>query len=244
MELKDRIHEARCRSGMSQEELAAGIGVSRQAVSRWETGDSLPEAGRIAQLAETLGVSADWLLSGSGEAVTVSSAADPKRPATAGRHRRIWIAAALLGTAAAALLGLRAAGAIGPQFRDHWRTTVREGVYITDFEGRSYRLDLKAQAITEEDGTVSGISTTSVYPLEDGKMRVTDVRLDPQESSCQAGERLIRNVSGFYCSSSRVLSAADSEYRIRRQRIEKMCRQTSSHACSDLPRIAPSRISS
>ena len=40
MNLDERIQSLRKRSGLSQEQLAEAIGVSRQAVSRWETGVS------------------------------------------------------------------------------------------------------------------------------------------------------------------------------------------------------------
>lgn len=41
MDAKDVILELRTKNGLSQEELAEKIHVTRQAVSRWETGDSL-----------------------------------------------------------------------------------------------------------------------------------------------------------------------------------------------------------
>lgn len=41
METKDVIYELRTEKGLSQEELAEKVFVTRQAVSRWETGDSL-----------------------------------------------------------------------------------------------------------------------------------------------------------------------------------------------------------
>ena len=47
---------------MSQEELAEQLGVSRQAVSRWEVGSALPDASNILQLSKLFGVSADYLL--------------------------------------------------------------------------------------------------------------------------------------------------------------------------------------
>ena len=47
---------------MSQEELAEQLGVSRQAVSRWEVGSALPDASNILHLSKLFGVSADYLL--------------------------------------------------------------------------------------------------------------------------------------------------------------------------------------
>lgn len=47
---------------MSQEALAEKIGVSRQAVSKWETGEALPELNKIIALADVFAVTTDWLL--------------------------------------------------------------------------------------------------------------------------------------------------------------------------------------
>lgn len=63
MKLSEKICYCRKKAGMSQEALAARIGVSRQAVSKWETGEAEPELGKLRLLAEAFGVSADWLLS-------------------------------------------------------------------------------------------------------------------------------------------------------------------------------------
>ena len=63
MKLSKKILYCRKRAGLSQEALAERLGVSRQAVSKWETGEAMPEAGKLAALAAALGVSVDWLLS-------------------------------------------------------------------------------------------------------------------------------------------------------------------------------------
>lgn len=63
MTLADKICTCRRKQGLSQEALAAKLNVSRQAVSKWETGDTEPESGKLAALARTFGVTVDWLLS-------------------------------------------------------------------------------------------------------------------------------------------------------------------------------------
>lgn len=65
MNLSQKILYCRKKKGLSQESLAALLDVSRQAVSKWETGESEPEVGKLKTLAEVFGVSADWLLDSS-----------------------------------------------------------------------------------------------------------------------------------------------------------------------------------
>lgn len=64
MNLSDRIQNLRKLKGLSQEELAEALGVSRQAVSKWESGQSSPDLDKIVQISEYFGVSTDHLLKG------------------------------------------------------------------------------------------------------------------------------------------------------------------------------------
>lgn len=63
MKLNEKIFYCRRKAGLSQEALAEELGVSRQAVSKWETGDAVPEIGKLLALAKTFDVTTDWLLS-------------------------------------------------------------------------------------------------------------------------------------------------------------------------------------
>ena len=63
MKLNEKIFYCRRKAGMSQEALAEELGVSRQAVSKWETGDAVPEISKLLSLAKTFDVTTDWLLS-------------------------------------------------------------------------------------------------------------------------------------------------------------------------------------
>lgn len=62
MKLNERIIFCRKKCGLSQEELGEKVGVSRQAVSKWETGDALPEVTKLKALADVFGVTVDYLL--------------------------------------------------------------------------------------------------------------------------------------------------------------------------------------
>lgn len=63
MQLNEKIFFARKKAGLSQVDLADQLGLSRQAVSKWETGESKPDISKLKSLAELLQVSVDWLLS-------------------------------------------------------------------------------------------------------------------------------------------------------------------------------------
>ncbi|MBO5024395.1 MAG: helix-turn-helix transcriptional regulator [Clostridia bacterium] len=63
MNLQEKISYCRKKAGLSQEALAEKMDVSRQAISKWETGDAVPEVGKLKLLASVFGVTADWLLS-------------------------------------------------------------------------------------------------------------------------------------------------------------------------------------
>ena len=57
------LRELRKNSGITLEEIATRLGVTRQAVSRWERGQSYPELNQLPKLAEMFNVSTDFLLS-------------------------------------------------------------------------------------------------------------------------------------------------------------------------------------
>lgn len=59
--LSEKIYELRRKNGLSQETLAERIGVSRQAVSKWETGAATPELDKLRALCACFGVTLDEL---------------------------------------------------------------------------------------------------------------------------------------------------------------------------------------
>ena len=62
MILADKIIDLRKKNGWSQEELGEQLGVSRQAVSKWESMQTVPDINKIIAMAEVFGVSTDYLL--------------------------------------------------------------------------------------------------------------------------------------------------------------------------------------
>lgn len=74
MTLSEKITFCRKARGWSQEDLAEQLGVSRQSVSKWESGASVPELDKVIQLASVFGITTDALLL---DALSPDSAAAP-----------------------------------------------------------------------------------------------------------------------------------------------------------------------
>ena len=103
MKLSEKIlalRKARC---MSQEELAEALGVSRQAVSRWEGDSALPDANNVLQLSKLFGVSADYLLDESYGSTPVARPSAPEAEAAAPRKESRWTARRITGIVLAVL---------------------------------------------------------------------------------------------------------------------------------------------
>ena len=70
MEFNNRLYQLRKQKGLSQEELASRLNVSRQTVSKWEVGDSTPDMEKLIAMSDLFGVSLDKLVMGKEEAQT------------------------------------------------------------------------------------------------------------------------------------------------------------------------------
>ena len=70
MTLSEKLTRLRKARGMSQEQLAAALGVSRQAVSKWELGEAVPDVSRVVAMSELFGVTTDYLLKDASEEVS------------------------------------------------------------------------------------------------------------------------------------------------------------------------------
>ena len=64
MNIADRIQYLRKQKGYSQEELADKVGVSRQAVSKWESEQSTPDLEKVIAMSELFEVTTDYILKG------------------------------------------------------------------------------------------------------------------------------------------------------------------------------------
>lgn len=92
MNLSSKILYCRKKAGLSQEALADIVGVSRQAISKWETGEATPEVSKLLLLANAFHVTTDWLLF-EDEPVRQSAppAADNNRPQEPVKDSSSWV---------------------------------------------------------------------------------------------------------------------------------------------------------
>ena len=77
MEFNNRLYRLRKQHGLSQEELAGRLNVSRQTVSKWEVGDSTPDMEKLAAMSDLFGVSLDMLVLGREDQPQPSAASRP-----------------------------------------------------------------------------------------------------------------------------------------------------------------------
>ena len=96
MEFRERLYQLRKGRGISQEELAHTVGVSRQAVQKWEAGAATPDLNNLSALADYFAVSLDYLVRG----------IEPEKPAAPSPQQAViqnYYRAGAMSTAAAAL---------------------------------------------------------------------------------------------------------------------------------------------
>lgn len=118
MSFAKKMIELRKQQNLSQQDLADRLGVSRQAISRWETGAVQPLADSVKSLAQVFQVSTDYLLNDDLDTPTPPPTAQPaptpqEEPTPTRKHRK-W----LLALAAAAVLVL--ATALGTMVYLRW----------------------------------------------------------------------------------------------------------------------------
>lgn len=95
MQFHDRLYELRKGSGLTQNDLAEKLDVSRQAVSRWEMGTAKPDIDNLVALSNVLGVTLDYLLKGE-ESLEIRppepDRVEPVAPVQQEKktHNRIW----------------------------------------------------------------------------------------------------------------------------------------------------------
>ena len=77
MSFSELLKQCRKKQGISQAELASKLGVTQQAVGKWESGKSSPDPSTVARIAELLNTTADYLL---GLYLSLIHISEPTRP--------------------------------------------------------------------------------------------------------------------------------------------------------------------
>lgn len=103
--LSEKIYALRRKSGLSQEQLAEKIGVSRQAISKWEGGLSTPELDKLKALSEYFQITMDELICDRVSNAVPDAAGQEKAP-TADHQSKTGIVLCLLGAFCLILFGI------------------------------------------------------------------------------------------------------------------------------------------
>ena len=114
MTMGEKILSMRKARGWSQEELAERIGVTRQAVSRWESGAAKPDADKIIAVCDLFGVSADYLLRDTGGGMSELKPENELQKAIRTMPLRRWIGGILILLCGVVLLVIWAMSIIYP----------------------------------------------------------------------------------------------------------------------------------
>jgi len=108
VDIAERLQELRKKAGYSQEQVAEMLGLSRQAISKWESGQGKPEIDNIVKLTEIYNVSADYILLGTEKEVSVS--VPVKKELSHEYKKAIGIIAIIAATAIVTVLFITALG--------------------------------------------------------------------------------------------------------------------------------------
>ena len=183
MELYEKLYELRRASGMSQEELAEKLGVSRQAVSKWESGATQPELSKLIELSKLYSVSVDELLSLEHAKPEQDAAESPvqsnaeKAPAEKLSFRDFCIQhKKIIGGAAVALAALIAVGV-------HYNNRINTlSMQVNDLRSQLYSVQSNlSNQINGISNNVSDILTRESSLISQYNYEITNVDLKKQE---------------------------------------------------------------
>ncbi len=110
MNMAERLYELRKRANYSQEQVSDMLGISRQAVSKWESGQGKPEIENVIKLMEIYKVSADYILLGQENHTQVES--KQKKELSRTTQKTIGIIAIIASTAVITVLFIFALGTL------------------------------------------------------------------------------------------------------------------------------------
>ena len=110
MEIAERLQKLRRKNGYSQEQTAELLGISRQAVSKWESGQGKPDLDNLVRLTEIYNTSADYILLGTEKNMGTSV---PEKSGLSPEVRKMLCSLAVIaGTALVTILFITALGLV------------------------------------------------------------------------------------------------------------------------------------
>ncbi len=182
MELYEKLYELRRASGMSQEELAEKLGVSRQAVSKWESGATQPELSKLIELSKLYSVSVDELLSLEHAKPEQDAAESPvqsnaeKAPAEKLSFRDFCIQhKKIIGGAAVAAMALAALIAVGVHYNNRINSLSTQ---VNDLRSQLYNVQNNlSRQIDGISNNVSDILTRESSLISQYNYEITNVDL-------------------------------------------------------------------
>lgn len=219
MELYEKLYELRRASGMSQEELAEKLGVSRQAVSKWESGATQPELSKLIELSKLYSVSVDELLSLEHAKPEQDAAESPvqsnaeKAPAEKLSFRDFCIQhKKIIGGAAVAAMALAALIAVGVHYNNRINSL---SMQVNDLRSQLYNVQNNlSNQIAGISNNVSDILERESSLISQYSYEVKHVDLKKQECTLAfsllpktISENTIVNISVIDRSSSSPLSS-------------------------------------
>lgn len=186
MKLYEKLYELRRASGMSQEELAEKLGVSRQAVSKWESGATQPELSKLIELSKLYSVSVDELLSLEHAKPEQDAAESPvqsnaeKAPAEKLSFRDFCIQhKKIIGGAAVAAMALAALIAVGVHYNNRINSL---SMQVNDLRSQLYNVQNNlSNQIAGISNNVSDILARESSLISQYSYEVKSVNLKKQE---------------------------------------------------------------
>lgn len=152
IETANRLLQYRKDSGLSQEELAEKIGVSRQAVSKWERSEASPDTDNLIRLAEVYGVSLDELLRGNTNSKTSSESTEKETESPEPEAEQ---------------------GDEGTEYVKYDKVSFKNGIHVDSKNGDHVHISFKDGVnVYEKDGDKVHVSWDGVSVKENGKQRV------------------------------------------------------------------------
>jgi len=146
IEVANRLYQYRKQMGISQEELAEKIGVSRQAVSKWERAEASPDTDNLIELAKVYGLTLDELLQGKAENASAGTSEEPKAADNSYEYKGEYHTADN-----------------GDKVHVGW-----DGIHVIDHNGTKVDIDRKHGVFVSENGA------QKVYTDDNGRIHKSD----------------------------------------------------------------------